>query len=75
MAESWITSTEAFHRLGIPYRKGLDWLLSGKLQGRRQGKNWEIAVGSVEALEREVLEVRQSAVELDRDRESPPNDE
>ena len=49
----YMKATEAFYRLRLPYRRGLDWLFSGKLRGRRRGKHWEAEVEHVEMLELE----------------------
>lgn len=50
----YMPAAEAFFRIRVPYRTGLDWLFSGRLRGRRQGKHWEVEIGSLEALEREL---------------------
>ena len=52
--KQYLKATEAFYRLRLPYRKGMDWLFSGKLRGRRHGKHWQVELASVQALEREL---------------------
>jgi hypothetical protein len=54
MMSQYIKASDAFYRLALPYRKGLDWLFSGKLRGRRRGKHWEASLEHVQELEREL---------------------
>jgi hypothetical protein len=66
MSRQYIKASEAFFRLQLPYRTGLDFLFSGKLRGRRRGKHWEADLEHVRQLEQELGLSRADAAEFDR---------